>query len=96
MTNEELKQTGEALFWVIIYYANHASEWRRSARKAFLRLGLLQCLARFEICRLSAVDLFFRHRYDLLRKIAEAVKLGGFFAHDLLVRHNDSKNKEPL
>ena len=56
-----------------------------SARKGFLNLGLLQCLARFEIFRLSAVDLSFRHGYDLLRKVAKAVKFGRFFAHDLLV-----------
>ena len=70
---------------VIIYYANHASESWLSARKAFLRLGLFQCLARFEVFRLSAVDLGLGHGYDLLRKVAEAIKFCRFFAHDLLV-----------
>lgn len=70
---------------VTTYFTNQGSAGWLSARKAFLSLGLFQCLARFDVCRLSAVYLGFRHGYDLLRKVAEAVKLGWFFAHKLLL-----------
>lgn len=70
---------------VTTYFTNQDSAGWLSARKAFLSLGLFQCLARFDVCRLSAVNLRFGHGYDLLRKIAEAVKFGWFFSHNLLL-----------